>query len=107
LYNSTLFHSVRSGQEINIIQTPTEQINEALEILELPKLITKSDVKKQYRFLSKKYHPDQGGDAIRQEQINYAYKLLMKYIEEFRYTFNDIEVSNQFPGAKHAEQFRP
>ena len=107
MYNSTLFHSVRSGQEINIIQTPTEQINEALEILELPKLITKSDVKKQYRFLSKKYHPDQGGDAIRQEQINYAYKLLMKYIEEFRYTFNDIEVSNQFPGAKHAEQFRP
>ena len=95
------------GQEINIIQTPTEQINEALEILELPKLITKSDVKKQYRFLSKKYHPDQGGDAVRQEQINYAYKLLMKYIEEFRYTFNDIEVSNQFPGAKHAEQFRP
>jgi len=107
LYNSTLFHSVRSGQEINIIQTPTEQINEALEILELPKLITKSDVKKQYRFLSKKYHPDQGGDAVRQEQINYAYKLLMKYIEEFRYTFDDKEISNQFPGAKHAEQFRP
>ena len=107
MYNSTLFHSVRSGQEINIIQTPTEQINEALEILELPKLITKSDVKKQYRFLSKKYHPDQGGDAVRQEQINYAYKLLMKYIEEFRYTFDDKEISNQFPGAKHAEQFRP
>jgi len=89
------------------MQTPAEQINEALDILELPKLITKSDIKKQYRFLSKKYHPDQGGDAIKQEQINYAYKLLVKYIEEFRYTFSDIEVANQFPGAKHAEQFRP
>jgi len=89
------------------MHTPTEHINKALDILELPKLITKADVKKQYRFLSKKYHPDQGGDADKQEQINYAYKLLMKYIEEFRYTFSDIEVSNQFPGAKHAEQFRP
>ncbi len=95
------------GQEINIVQTPIEQINEALDILRLPRLITKSDVKRQYRFLSKKYHPDQGGDAVKQEQINTAYKLLMKYIEEFRYTFDEHEVSKQFPGAKHAEQFRP
>ena len=89
------------------MQSPIEQINYALNILELPKLITKSDVKKQYRFLSKKNHPDQGGDAVKQEQINTAYKLLMKYIEEFRYTFDDKEVSNQFPGAKYAEQFKP
>ncbi len=89
------------------MQSPIEQINYALNILELPKLITKADVKKQYRFLSKKNHPDQGGDAVKQEQINTAYKLLMKYIEEFRYTFDDKEVSNQFPGAKHAEQFKP
>ena len=89
------------------MQSPTEQISKALDILELPKLITKADVKKQYRFLSKKYHPDQGGDAMKQEQLNTAYKLLMKYIEEFRYTFDEHEVSKQFPGAKHAEQFRP
>jgi DnaJ-class molecular chaperone len=89
------------------MQSPTEQINNALDILELPKLITKADVKKQYRFLSKKYHPDQGGDRIRQEQINTAYKLLMKYIEEFRYTFDDKEIIDQFPGAKYAEQFTP
>jgi DnaJ-class molecular chaperone len=89
------------------MQSPTEQINNALDILELPKLITKADMKKQYRFLSKKYHPDQGGDAVKQEQINTAYKLLMKYIEEFRYTFDEHEVSKQFPGAKYAEQFRP
>ncbi len=31
----------------------------------------------------------------------------MKYIEEFRYTFDEHEVSKQFPGAKYAEQFRP
>ena len=89
------------------MQSPTEQINNALDILELPKLITKADMKKQYRFLSKKYHPDQGGDAVKQEQINTAYNLLMKYIEGFCYTFDEHEVSKQFPGAKYAEQFRP
>lgn len=52
------------------MQSPIEQINYALDILELPKLITKTDVKKQYRFLSKKNHPDQGGDAVKQEQID-------------------------------------
>jgi hypothetical protein len=41
------------------------------------------------------------------EQINHAYRLLMKYIEEFRYTFDENEVSKQFPGAQHAEQFKP
>ncbi len=87
--------------------SPIEEIHNALEILELPTLITKSDLKKQYRFLSKKYHPDQGGSAQKQEQLNYAYRLLMTYIEEFRYTFDDKEISTQFPGAKHAEQFRP
>jgi len=89
------------------MQSPTEQINNALDILELPKLITKADMKKQYRFLSKKYHPDQGGDAVKQEQINTAYKLLMKYIEEFRYTFDENEVNKQFPGADHAQRFKP
>jgi len=89
------------------MQSPQEAIDEALEILELPKLITKADIKKQYRFLSKKNHPDIGGDEEKQEQLNVAYAFLMKYIEEFRYTFDEKEVSNQFPGADHASRFRP
>jgi len=87
--------------------SPIEEIESALEILELPKLITKADLKRQYRFLSRKNHPDVGGDEERQEQLNSAYALLMKYIEEFRYTFDEKEVSNQFPGADHANRFKP
>ena len=86
---------------------PFDEITHALEILELPNLITRADLKKQYRFLSKKYHPDKGGDAKKQEELNYAYKLLTTYIEEFRYTFDEKEIANQFPGASHAEQFKP
>jgi len=86
--------------------SPIEEIDRALDILGLPKLITREDIKKQYHFLAKKKHPDIGGDAMEMEQLNTAYKLLMKYIEEFRYTFDEEEVSKQFPGADHAQRYR-
>jgi DnaJ-class molecular chaperone len=86
---------------------PIEEIENALNILALPKLISKEDIRKQYRYLAKKNHPDIGGDTDKMEQLNYAYKLLMKYIEEFRYTFDNEEVSKQFPGANHARRFKP
>ena len=89
------------------MHSPIEEIDKALDILGLPKLITKEDIKKQYHYFAKKYHPDLGGDAEKMEQINYAYKLLMKYIEEFRYTFDENEVNKQFPGADYAQRFKP
>ena len=84
-----------------------EEIDAALDILGLPKLVTKADIKKRYHFLAKKYHPDLGGDPVKMEQINHAYKFLMKYIEEFRYTFDENEVNKQFPGADYAQRFKP
>lgn len=90
-----------------MIVNPQEEIEKALELLNLPKLISKVDIKKQYHFLAKKNHPDSGGDAQKMEQLNHAYALLMKYIEEFRYTFDEEEVSKQFPGADHAQRFKP
>ena len=90
-----------------MINSPTEEIEKALEILSLPKMISREDIKKQYRFLAKKNHPDKGGDAEKMEQLNYAYRLLMKYIEEFRYTFDEEEISKQFPGADYAQRFKP
>jgi DnaJ-class molecular chaperone len=86
--------------------SPIEEIENALDTLGLPKLITKEDVKRQYHFLAKKNHPDLGGEAMKMEQLNSAYQLLMKYIEEFRYTFDEEEVSKQFPGADHAQRYR-
>ncbi len=89
------------------MKNPLEEIENALDILDLPKLINKEDIKKQYYFLAKKNHPDLGGDIKEMEEINYAYKFLMKYIEEFRYTFDEEEVAKQYPGADHAQRFRP
>ena len=41
------------------------------------------------------------------EALNHAYTLLIKYIEEFRYTFDKEEISKQFPGADYVERFKP
>jgi DnaJ-class molecular chaperone len=85
---------------------PAKELNRALEILELPAFVTKEDIKKQYHFLAKKHHPDLGGETQKMEEINYAYKLLMKYIEEFRYTFDENEINRQYPGADYVQRFR-
>jgi len=87
--------------------SPIEEIDKALEILALPKLISKNEIKRQYHFLAKKNHPDVGGSAERMEMLNHAYKLLLKYIEEFRYSFDDTEISKQFPGADYVQRFKP
>jgi len=86
---------------------PKFEMQKALDILGLPQLITREDVKNQYHFLAKKNHPDMGGDTAKMEQINTAYQLLIQYIEEFRYTFDDEEISKQFPGADYVQRFKP
>jgi len=90
-----------------MMSSPAQEIEKALDILSLPKLISRADIKKQYRFMAKKNHPDLGGDIEKMEQLNSAYTLLMKYIEEFRYTFDEEEISKQFPGADYVKRFRP
>ena len=90
-----------------MMPNPLEEIEKALDILGLPKLINKEDIRTQYHFLAKKNHPDLGGDIKEMEQINAAYRFLMKYIEEFRYTFDEEEITKQFPGAEHAQRFKP
>ena len=90
-----------------MMSSPLEEIEIALEILQLPKLINKKDIKDQYYFLAKKNHPDVGGSSERMETLNHAYKLLLKYIEEFRYSFDDEEISKQFPGADYVQRFKP
>jgi len=89
------------------MHAPIEKIEEALEVLSLPKLINKAEIRKQYHFLAKKFHPDVGGSEEDMENINQAYAFLMKYIEEFRYTFDEEELAKQYPGVDYAQRFRP
>jgi DnaJ-class molecular chaperone len=84
-----------------------DEIESALNTLALPKFISRRDIKHQYRFLANKNHPDKGGSSQHMEEINHAYKVLIKYIEEFHYTLDQEEISKQFPGADYVQRFKP
>jgi len=78
----------------------------ALEVLDLPPFITKDELKNRYRDLAKKYHPDVSEDVKRMSEINEAYELLMHYIENFRYSFDNDEISKQMPDFTLNGKFR-
>ena len=46
------------------------------EILDINKTATQSEIKKAYRKLSKKHHPDVGGDEEEFKKVSYAYEIL-------------------------------
>jgi len=86
-------------------QSELRKAKNAVETLGLLSKSSKEDVRKRYLELSKQYHPDgTEGDPERFAQIHEAYKIVMEYIEHFRYFFDEEECKTQFPlGAKKGD----
>lgn len=57
---------------------PLIQRQQALAVLGLPPNATTQQIKRRYRALAKRYHPDRGGDPRQMQRIIAAYELLMK-----------------------------
>ncbi len=51
---------------------------QALAVLGLPANATPQQIKRRYRALAKRYHPDHGGDHQQMQRLIAAYNLLMK-----------------------------
>ena len=83
-----------------------KEFEKALKVMELTPFITYEEIKKRYRELSKKYHPDFGGDKKMMEKLNKSYELLKNYIENYRFTFSEDEISKQHIGSDYANIFR-
>jgi DnaJ-class molecular chaperone len=87
------------------------KLRHALAVMELPVLVSYEDIKKQYRKLSRKYHPDlQNGEINPKEDkmraLNEAYALLKHYIFHYRFSFSDEEIKKQFPESGYGTKFR-
>ena len=52
------------------------QRQQALSVLGLPPTATPQQIKRRYRALAKRYHPDRGGDQRQMQRIIAAYELL-------------------------------
>lgn len=57
---------------------PLIERQQALAILGLPPNASPEQIKRRYRMLAKRYHPDRGGDQRQMQRIVAAYECLMK-----------------------------
>jgi len=83
-----------------MIELNFESINRARKILDLPQEATLQEIKQAYRSKVKKYHPDKTGRKDYEEkmaQINRAYETLLRYIEEYRFSFREEDVKRNDP----------
>jgi len=75
-----------------------EDLIQAVKTLELLGYESKNDIKQKYLTLSKKFHPDMsGGSKEKFQEINKAYKVLMDYVDNFKFRFTKEEFEHQFP----------
>lgn len=74
-----------------------EDLQWAVNTLGLLRKSSYSDLKNEYKRLSKIHHPDRGGDAQKFQEINEAYSIVKKYMESFRFLFDEQEFKKQYP----------
>ncbi|MBN2014965.1 MAG: DnaJ domain-containing protein [Candidatus Altiarchaeota archaeon] len=76
------------------------RINEARKTLGLGESATLEEIKKSYRELVKKYHPDKYSKVKKKrsekqmKEVNEAYEFIMEYCGSYRYSFTEKEVED-------------
>ncbi|ADU65579.1 J domain-containing protein [Desulfurispirillum indicum] len=82
-----------------------QDFRHAVEIFGMPGRFTLERLKSRYRQLSRKHHPDFGGDADTMAQVNRAYGILSDYVERYHFQCSDDEFLRQNPTQKYYHQF--
>ena len=88
-----------------------EEIDQARKNFELGEKATLEEIKRAYRRLSKKWHPDKckkGDQDICHEKmkgINKAREIILKYIEDYRYSFQEEIFMEDDPDKRWKAQF--
>jgi len=80
---------------------------EAQLVLGLRERATLREIKTRHRELVKRYHPDSGNveDEETIRKVNAAYRILLDYITEYRFSFAENEFYDQNPEEHLRRQF--
>lgn len=85
-----------------------KELQQALQAMSLDNRATLREIKKRHRDLVKQFHPDcsEETDNLQQiQEINAAYSLLMEYVGDYRFSFDQEEFYAQNPEENIRRQF--
>ncbi len=83
-----------------------EELQQALRVVDLPERAGLREIKERHRLLAKRHHPDGGsGDETKIRQINAAYRVLLDYCGNYRFSFSQEEFLEQRPEERLRRQF--
>jgi len=79
-----------------------EDINEAQILLGLGRTATLKEIKRAYHRLAHIYHPDKQDstsqkDIEKMKKLNWAYKVLIDYYNEYKYSFDEEDIARTYP----------
>ena len=85
------------------------EIEEARRVLGLGEAATIKEIKRAYRSLARRYHPDQSSednqDQDAMKKLNWVYKVLEDYCRDYKYSFCEEDVARTYPYEEHLRQF--
>ena len=87
-----------------------EEIEKARKLLGLNQFASLEEMKRAYRKKAFLYHPDKGGSESAQDEemmksLNQAYKLLMEYCSQYKYSFKEEDVDRVFPDEAYLRRY--
>jgi DnaJ-class molecular chaperone len=89
-----------------------KKIEEARKLLGLSEAATLKEIKTAYRTLAHRYHPDKHSNSVSEEttatmkRLNWAYKLLMDYCDNYKYSFSEEDVARTYPDEEYLRTFK-
>jgi DnaJ-class molecular chaperone len=89
-----------------------KEIEEARKLLGLSEAATLKEIKRAYRTLAHRHHPDKHDRTTSEEteekmrRVNLAYKLLLDYCENYKYSFREEDASRTYPEEEYLRTFK-
>jgi DnaJ-class molecular chaperone len=84
-----------------------QELRAALKVFQLAERATLREIKSRHRELVKRHHPDAGSSADDESirEINASYRLLIDYVNDYRFSFAEQEFYEQNPDERLRQQF--
>jgi DnaJ-class molecular chaperone len=87
------------------------EVDQARKVLGLGEAATLREIKRAYKTLAHRHHPDKHGSAAGEEaegtmkRLNWAYKLLMDYCANYEYSFSEEDVARAYPHDEYLRRY--